>query len=45
MAANLVKPRWEGRTQFYINGPGHMTKTTAMPIYGKKPSATELNVL
>ena len=24
---------WE--TKFYINGPGHMTKMAAMPIYGK----------
>ena len=22
----------------YINGPGHMTKMAAMPIYGKNPS-------
>ena len=22
----------------YINNPGHMTKMTAMPIYGKNPS-------
>ena len=26
---------WEGETKIYINGPGHMTKMTAMPIYGK----------
>ena len=30
-----VKPPWEGGTKVYINGPGHMTKTAAMPIYGK----------
>ena len=26
---------WEGGTKVYINGPGHMTKMAAMPIYGK----------
>ena len=25
----------EGGTKVYINGPGHMTKMAAMPIYGK----------
>ena len=25
----------EWGTKFYINDPGHMTKVTAMPIYGK----------
>ena len=30
-----VEPSWEGRTKVYINGPGHMTKMAAMPIYGK----------
>ena len=29
-----VEPPWEGRTKVYINGPGHMTKMAAMPIYG-----------
>ena len=29
-----VEPRWEGGTKAYINGPGHMTKMAAMPIYG-----------
>ena len=24
----------EGGTKVYINGPGHMTKMAAMPIYG-----------
>ena len=33
-----VEPPWEGGTKFYINGPGHMTKMAAMPIYGKNPS-------
>ena len=31
-----VEPPWEGGTKVYINGQGHMTKMTAMPIYGKK---------
>ena len=31
-----VEPPWEGGTKVYINGPGHMTKMAAMPIYGKK---------
>ena len=26
---------WEGETKVCINGPGHMTKMSAMPIYGK----------
>ena len=26
---------WEGGTKVCINGPGHMTKMAAMPIYGK----------
>ena len=28
-------PPWEGGTKVCINGPGHMTKIAAMPIYGK----------
>ena len=31
-----MEPPWEGGTKVYINGPGHMTKMAAMPIYGKK---------
>ena len=31
-----VDPPWEGGTKVYRNGPGHMTKIAAMPIYGKK---------
>ena len=27
---------WDGGTKVYSNGPGHMTKMAAMPIYGKK---------
>ena len=30
-----VEPPWEGGTKVCINGPGHMTKMSAMPIYGK----------
>ena len=29
------EPPWEGGTKVYINGPGHMTKMAAMPVYGK----------
>ena len=35
---------WDGGTKFCSNGPGHMTKMAAMPIYGKnlkKPSSPE----
>ena len=28
-------PPWEGGTNVYINGPGHMTKMAATLIYGK----------
>ena len=30
-----MEPPLEGGTKVYINGPGHMTKMAAMPIYGK----------
>ena len=43
-----VEPPWEGGTKVYINGPGHMTKMVAMPIYGKnlkKSSSPEPEVL
>ena len=30
-----VKPPWDGRTKVCSNGPGHMTKMAAIPIYGK----------
>ena len=30
-----VESLWEGGTKVGINGPGHMTKMAAMPIYGK----------
>ena len=28
-------PLWEGGTEAYINGPGHMTKMVAKSIYAK----------
>ena len=43
-----VEPPWEGGTKVYINGPGHMTKVAAMPIYGKnlkKSSSPEPEIL
>ena len=30
-----MEPPWVGGTKVYINGPGHMTKMAALPIYGK----------
>ena len=30
-----VEPPWDGGTKVCSNGPGHMTKVAAMPIYGK----------
>ena len=30
-----VEPSWDGGMKVYSNGPGHMTKMAAMPIYGK----------
>ena len=30
-----MEPPWGGGTKVCINGPGHMTKMAAMPIYGK----------
>ena len=33
-----VEPPWEWGTKVCINGPGHMTKMAATPIYGKNPS-------
>ena len=31
-----VEPHWDRGTKVYSNGPGHMTKMAAMPIYGKQ---------
>ena len=30
-----MEPPWDRRTKVYSNGPGHVTKVVAMPIYGK----------
>ena len=30
-----VESPWDGGTKVCLNGPGHMTKTADMPIYGK----------
>ena len=30
-----VEPSWHGGTKICSNGPGHMTKMAAMPIYGQ----------
>ena len=36
-----MEPSWDGGMKVYSNGPGHMTKTAAMPIYDKKISGTK----
>ena len=30
-----MEPHWDGGTKACLNGPGHMTKMAAMPMYGK----------
>ena len=30
-----MEPPWDGGTKVCSNGPGHMTRMAAMPIYGK----------
>ena len=30
-----MEPLWHGGTNVCLNGPGHITKMAAMPIYGK----------
>ena len=30
-----MKPPWDRRIKVCLNGPEHMTKMAAMPIYGK----------
>ena len=32
-----MEPPLDGGTKAFSNGPGHMTKMAAMPIYGKNP--------
>ena len=44
--SNMVKQNftWSMRgTKVCINGAGHMTKMSTMPIYGKNPSGTFFN--
>ena len=31
-----VEPPWDEGTKVCLNGPGHITKMAAMPIYDKK---------
>ena len=31
----LVEPPWDGGMRACSNGPGHMTKMAAMPMYGR----------
>ena len=33
-----VEPPCEGKSKVCINGPGHVTKMAATPIFGKNPS-------
>ena len=33
---------WDGGTKVCSNGPGHMTKMAAVPIYGKKKKLTKI---
>ena len=35
-----MEPPWQRGKKAYINGPGHMTKMAAMPIYGKNLHGT-----
>ena len=37
-----VEPPWDGGTKVCSNGPGHMTKMAAMPIYGKNLKKSSL---
>ena len=30
-----MEPTWDGGTKAFSNGPGHLTKMTAMPIHSK----------
>ena len=36
-----VELQWDGGTKVWSNGPGHMTKMVAIPIYGKFFSGTK----
>ena len=33
-----MEPLWDKGTEVYLNGPGHMTKMAAMPMYGQNHS-------
>ena len=33
-----MESQWDGGMKVYTRGLGHMTKMTAMPIYGENPS-------
>ena len=33
---------WDGGTKVYSNGPGHVTKMAAVPIYGKNLKKSNL---
>ena len=37
-----MEPPWDGGTKICSNGPGHMTKMAAMPIYGKNLEKSSL---
>ena len=37
-----VEPPWDGGMKVCSNGPGHMTKMAAMPIYGENLSKSSL---
>ena len=37
-----VEPPWDGGMKVCSNGPGHMTKMAAMPIYGKNLKKSSL---
>ena len=37
-----MEPPWDGGKKVCSNGPGHMTKMAAMPIYGKNRKKSSL---
>ena len=38
-----VQPPWQGGKKVYINGPGHMTKMAAVPIYSNQRTNGPVN--
>ena len=38
-----MEPPWEGGMKVYVNGPGHMTKMAAIPIYGNQRTNGPVN--